>query len=88
MSDLKGLLLKTWRIGTCVLSKGGRETRQTPTEPQSSDRNIINITQMKYQLILGSHIINHSTVTRHSQRDCKQEDKNNEKVQNNLVMIQ
>lgn len=39
---------------------------------------------MRYQLILRPNTINHSTVTRHSQRDCKQEAKNNEKVQNNL----
>lgn len=66
--------------------EGGRQDR--PREHQSSDRNIINITQMSYQLIIEPRIINHSTVTRQSQRDCKQKDKNNEKVQNNLVMIQ
>lgn len=85
MFGLKGLVLKTWRIGTCILSKEGR---QTPTQHQSSDRNITNITQMRLSINFSRPLVtSHSRVTKHRQRDCKQEDKNYEKIQNNLVMI-
>lgn len=85
MSSFKSLLLKTLRIETYILSSGRRETSQTLTRHQSSNRK--HYKHYSDEVSLNTprpYATNHSIGTKHSQRDCKPEERNNEKVQNNL----